>query len=104
MYSTMQSYYEHRGLSSRRAVSDLSHHSKLNLQQLRYLQNQFDTVIRLMHDFLEYRLDASGEPEVTGQDTECGTGKTGFDRRRPKSGPQAKQKTVTFSVPLACES
>ncbi len=89
MYRTMQSYYEHRGASSRRELSALSHRSKLNLQQLKCLQCQFDTVIKLMQEFLQHGLENRDQEQRR-------------HKRRP--GPQTKDKSVTFNVPLTCES
>ena len=53
IYSTMKAYYEHRGMSCRRQVVQFHSHSKENMQQLRSLREQFETVIAMMHEFLE---------------------------------------------------
>ena len=53
IYSTMKAYYEHRGVSCRKQVVQFHSQSKENMQQLRSLREQFETVIAVMHEFLE---------------------------------------------------
>ena len=53
IYSTMKAYYEHRGMSCRNQVVQFHSQSKENMQQLRSLREQFETVIAVMHEFLE---------------------------------------------------
>lgn len=61
-----------------------------------------------MQDFLQHGLKETGRG--TGM-TRHDTGMTGFsessddvEQRRHKQKTQTKEKTVTFNVPLACES
>ena len=49
----MKAYYEHRGTSCRRQVVQFHTQSRQNMQQLRELREQFETVIAMMHEFLE---------------------------------------------------
>jgi hypothetical protein len=49
----MKAYYEHRGMSCRNQVVQFHSQSKENMQQLRSLREQFETVITVMHEFLE---------------------------------------------------
>ena len=48
-----ESYYEHRGVSCRKQVVQFHSQSKENMQQLRSLREQLETVIAVMHEFLE---------------------------------------------------
>ena len=83
MYTTVRSYYEHRGITSRQNLAEFCKDSSRNMQQLKTLQSQFDAVVRLMQEFLEH-----------GLHTESGSG---------TKAHKARDKSVTFSVPVACK-
>ena len=53
----MKAYYEHRGSSCRRQVVQFHSKSKDNMEQLSSLREQFETVIAMMHEFLESGLN-----------------------------------------------
>ena len=78
MYATMRTYYEHRGTSSKRELAAFCKQSQYNMQQLQALRSQFDTVIGLMHEFLEHGLYKTDSSSVKG----------------------AKHKFVTFRIPV----
>ena len=94
MYSSMIAYYEHRGGSSRRGLSQFCKQSKENLLQLRALQTQFDSVVKLMQEFLECGLHRA---RVQADSTDSSGRSTAVKT-------VAKTKTVTFSVPVTCET
>ena len=92
MYSSMIAYYEHRGVSSKQGLSEFCKQSKENLKQLRSLETQFDAVVRLMQEFLEHGLHRT---RVEGSDSSA-------SNEAVRTG--AKARTVTFSVPITCET
>ena len=65
IYSTMKAYYEHRGASCRQQVVQFHSQSKDNMEQLKSLREQFETVIAMMHEFLESGLNKAKPPQKT---------------------------------------
>lgn len=94
MYSSMIAYYEHRGANSKRGLSKFCKQSKENLEQLRALETQFDSVVKLMQEFLECGLHRARAQ------TKCSDSRGSNRAVRTV----AKAKTVTFSVPVTCET